>query len=293
MKIKEVLDKTVKFFQEKNFESPRLEAELLLSHALKLDRIHLYVKFDQPLGEDELARARDLVRRRVGGEPVAYITGEKGFFGSVFKVGPGVLIPRPETEHLVEEAISWMEKQTKEDFCIVDLGTGSGCIGLSLLKAVPHAKLVAVDRSSKALEYFRLNSTALGLDERCLHICADAKDATEVLKKIEEHGFEKIDILVANPPYIDPSDPEVETSVKNFEPHEALFSSQRGLQDLQSWSQIYRPLMQTPGLMLMEMGYLQGPDMKKHFEKISFNNVEVKKDMAGHDRVIKGEIKIG
>jgi release factor glutamine methyltransferase len=105
MKLKEVLDKTTQFFKDKNIESARLDAELLLAHGLKLERIQLYLKFDQPLSEAELATCREFVRRRVLGEPVAYILGTKGFYGYSFHVNSAVLIPRPETEHVVEAAL--------------------------------------------------------------------------------------------------------------------------------------------------------------------------------------------
>jgi release factor glutamine methyltransferase len=290
MLIKEVLDKTVKFFKEKGFDSPRLDAELLLAYALKIERIQLYLKFEQPLKEEELAIARDLVKRHVQGEPVAYILGEKGFFGHIFKVGPGVLIPRPETEHLVEEAIEWMKKNPMDQFAVVDLGCGSGCIGLSVLKSNPHAFLFAVDISETALNFSKANAEKLGVSAQCKFILADAEDAEQILTEMKHEGFEKINLLLSNPPYIGEDDPLVQRSVKDFEPAEALFAPEQGLAKLRSWSKLYMPFLSEPGLMLMEMGYQQGPEMKKHFNSLNFKSVEIRKDLSGHDRVIKGEI---
>ncbi len=290
MQIKEVLDKTIKFFKDKGFESPRLHAELLLAHSLKIERIQLYLKFEQLLNEKQLADARELVKRYVAGEPVAYIVGERGFFGHVFKVGPGVLIPRPETEHLVEEAVEWMKKNPSDKFPVVDLGCGSGCIGLSVLKANPAAFLVAVDISETALKYARENAEALGVSDRCRLVLADAENADLILTELKKDGFDKINLLLSNPPYISESDLEVQKSVKDFEPAEALFAQEDGLAKLRKWSKLYLPFLSQPGLMLMEMGYQQGPDMKKHFDELKFQRVAITKDLSGHDRIIRGEI---
>jgi release factor glutamine methyltransferase len=290
MKLKEILDKTIKFFQDKGFETPRLDAELLIAHALKVPRIQLYIKFDQPISEQETVTAREFVRRRSLGEPVAYIIGEKGFFNHTFKVGPGVLIPRPETEHLVEEAVEWSQKHPADQIVVLDLGCGSGCIGLSILKQVPSAYLFAVDISEKALGFARQNMEEMGLSGRCTLIQANADDSNKVLTAIREKGFAKIQIIVSNPPYLDEKDPQVEKNVKAFEPSEALFAEKSGFEKLQKWSQDYLSVLSEPGLMMMEMGYEQGPEMKKYFESLEFDSVGIKKDYSGHDRVIKGEI---
>jgi release factor glutamine methyltransferase len=290
MQLKEILDKTIKFFQDKGIETPRLDAELLVAHALKIERIQLYLKFDQPVKEAEMAVAREFVKRRIQGEPVAYIIGEKGFYNSVFKVGPGVLVPRPETEHLVEDAVEWMKKNNSESFAVLDLGCGSGCIGLSILKEEPRAKLFAVDISDKAMEFSKANAEKLGLTARCTFIQANADETEKIMSAVKVQGFEKLNVIVSNPPYIDEKDPAVEKNVKTFEPHEALFASNEGFSKLQGWSKSYLPFLSEPGLMLMEMGYQQGSEMKKHFENLEFDMVTIKKDFSGHDRVIKGEI---
>lgn len=168
MLLKEVLTKSIQFFKDKKIESARLDAELLISHALKIDRISLYVKYEQPLNEAEVQICREYVRRRSLGESVAYIIEEKGFFGEVFKVLPGVLVPRPETEHLVEEVLKFIEKNKIENPRILDLGAGSGCIGLSILKQVPSATLVSVDVSEIAIQNIKLNLDKLNLQDRAV-----------------------------------------------------------------------------------------------------------------------------
>lgn len=293
MKLKEVLDKTVQFFRDKNIESPRLEAELLLAHGLKLQRIQLYLKFDQPLGDVELAQCRELVRRRVQGEPVAYILGYREFFRNTFKVTPATLIPRPETEQIVEEALKWAEGRSA--VTIIDLGTGTGCIGLSLLRELPDAKLVAVDISAAALEVAQENARNLEVSDRVRFVLSDAGNAGEVMKTFKDlTGQDTVDILVANPPYIASTDPAVEEGVVKFEPHQALFAANEGLALLKQWSLAYKNKMSSEALMLMEMGYTQGAAMQKHFQDLDmFQEVRVIKDLSGHDRIIRGVKKYG
>lgn len=289
MKLKEVLDKTTQFFKSKGLDSPRLDAELLLAHGLKLQRIQLYLKFDQPLSEGELAVCRELVRRRGQGEPVAYILGSREFFGYPFKVHSAVLIPRPETEHVVESVCEWAT-DAERDYCIVDLGSGSGCIGLTLLKKLPKAKLIAVDISRGALDVAKTNAEALEVSERAHFVEADAGDVDRVLAEVKDFvGTSQIDILVSNPPYIAPGDPDVEENVKKFEPEIALFAPENGLKFLSDWSRKYSPFLGPKAIMLMEMGMTQGPAMQKAFEDLGvFDAVDIVKDLAGLERVIRG-----
>lgn len=289
MKLKEILDKTTAFFKDKKIETPRLDAELLLAHGLKIERIQLYLRFDQPMKEDELVILRELVRRRATGEPVAYILGYRDFYKNRFEVNSSVLIPRPETEHVVEEALDWASDRNRA-WGILDLGCGSGCIGLSLLKELPAAKLIAVDLSPTALEVAKRNAEALGLTDRVRFINADASQVSLIMNEYQEFvGQSKIDIFVSNPPYIAEQDPSVEVHVKKFEPNSALFAADDGLALLKSWSKEYTPFMQSPSIVLMEMGMSQGSEMNEHFTSLKiFNEIKVIKDLSGHDRVIRG-----
>lgn len=289
MKLKEILDKTTQFFKDKNMESARFEAEILLAHALKLQRIQLYLKFDQPLKDEEITACREIVRRRIQGEPVAYIFGSKDFYGLPFKVNNSVLIPRPETEHIVESALEWADGPD-EKFTIVDLGTGSGCIGLTLLKKLTNSQLIAVDVSAAALEMAAANAKALEVSDRVRFVNTDAANAEAVMAEVKAFtGAENIQILVSNPPYIGKHDKDVEENVKKFEPEVALFAEQEGLALLQNWSRKYAPFLSEDSIMLMEMGMTQGPAMKSHFQSLGvFQNVDVVKDLARLDRVIRG-----
>lgn len=283
MKLKEVLDKTIQFFKEKNIETPRMDAELLLSKALKLSsRMDLYLKFDQPLSESELTVCREFVKRRSQGEPVAYITGEKGFFGLDFVVDKSVLIPRPETELIVETALDWLKKNQIENPNILDLGTGSGCIIISILKSRPDARGVAVERSEEAVKTAQKNAELLGVIDRLQFINMDVVKA--------DFPQDCFDLIVSNPPYIDKDDQRVEKDVRSFEPNTALFAENKGLSDLMTWSKIASPWMKSKSVMIFEMGFEQGPDMLEHFEKLtSFQHNRILKDLSGHDRVIVGE----
>jgi release factor glutamine methyltransferase len=279
MTLKEVFEKTVQFFKDKKIESARLDAELLLSHVLKIDRLQIYLKYDQPLKEEEVIACREAIRRRSQGEPVAYITGEKGFYGELFAVGPGVLVPRPETELVVEEALSFIKSKNLNNPRVLDLGAGTGCIGFSILKNASGAELVSVEKSPRAFEYLKKNQMGLELQTRSQIFLADVMEFKTDLK---------FDIIVANPPYIAGNDPLIQESVKKFEPHEALFAADDGFRDLQLWSQKYSANLKTPGVMLFEMGHLQGEKLKAYFSGLKqFSDVEILKDLSGLDRVIK------
>ncbi len=291
MKLKEVLDKTTAFFKDKKIDTPRLDAELLLAHGLKIERIQLYLRFDQPLGDAELTNLRELVKRRSQGEPVAYILGYKDFYKHRFEVNPQVLIPRPETEHLIEEVLKWTKDKDKA-WGLLDLGCGSGCIGLSLLKELPKARLLAVDASEGAIEVAHHNAQSLELSDRVCFLHSDAGNVENVMAFYRNFmGQSSIDILVSNPPYIAEGDPMVEANVKKFEPNSALYAKDDGLELLKVWSAGYANKLSRPSLVLMEMGTSQGSAMKTHFENIKmFNEVLVIKDLSGHDRVLRGVI---
>jgi release factor glutamine methyltransferase len=282
MKIKEVLDRTTLFFKEKKIDTARFDAEILLSSSLGIRRIDLYLKFDQPLDETELERCRALVRRRSTGEPVAYILGSKGFMGFDFEVNSAVLIPRPETELLVERALAWVHESSKEKEAlnILDLGTGSGCIGISLLKSLPNAKCTFVDLSTEALLVAKKNAESLGVLDRSEFINIDAaKFATD----------KAFDLVLANPPYIAQDDVNVQESVKKFEPHLALFSEENGLYALKSWSKKLVGMLKTNSFVGFEYGMGQSTEAKLHFQSLGcFNEIEIIQDYSKIDRHIVG-----
>lgn len=281
MKLKEVFEKSVQFFKDKKFETARLDAELLIAHALKIDRVQIYVKYDQPLKDQEISACREVVRRRSQGEPVAYIIGEKGFFGEVYKVGPGVLIPRPETEIIVEEVLGYLKNSNVENPRLLDLGAGTGCIGLSILKNSVDSSLVSVEKSNQAFEYLEENKQKLELQDRTRTILSKVEDLGQI-----DLGL--FDVIVSNPPYISENDPNVEDNVRKFEPSEALFAHDDGLELIKNWFVLATTLLKPKGLILFEIGSTQGAVVKNFTEsKKLFSEVQIIKDLSGLDRTLK------
>lgn len=291
--VKDVLQKTTLFFREKGIESARLDAELLISSALGWPRMKIYLNYEYPMSEAELAKCRDYVRRRSAGEPVAYILGKRDFYNHSFKVSPAVLIPRPETEQIVEETSAWLKSQvakaeSPEDaaFAVVDFGTGSGCIGISIIHEVPGARLVAFDISPDAVAVAKLNAAEVGVGERAKFIPADVTELDATKAKAEIGGL--ADAVVANPPYISKDDPEIEANVKRFEPDAALFSGDGGLMHIRAWCVKAAELLRPDGWVMFEIGYLQGSAAREIFRASGhFRDINVVKDLSGRERFIR------
>lgn len=285
MQIKDVIQKTTQFFRDKGFESPRLDTELLIAEALRWERMKLYLNYDYPLSENELSVCRELVRRRATGEPVAYILGRKDFYNHTFRVTPEVLIPRPETETIVETVVQWHQMHGG-DLNLIDFGSGSGCIGLSILAECPEAKLLGVDVSAGAIEVARMNANNLGLQERSQFLVSDVSD----LRREQVAAFlnAPVDIVVANPPYIATDDPHLTEGVRRFEPSLALFSSDNGSAHIRSWSMKAAEFLKPGGMAMFEIGFQQGQLAREIFESCEkFENIEVIRDLAGQDRFIR------
>jgi release factor glutamine methyltransferase len=285
MLLQEVLNRTTSFFREKGIDSARLDAELLLAGALGLRRIDIYLKFDQPLAEPELERCRAFVRRRSSGEPVAYILGSKSFFDLEFYVDKRVLIPRPETELLVEKALDWTSKIAIGDrtFWIADFGTGSGCILSAMLVNLPQAQGVAVEKSADALEVATGNFLKLGVLDRVKTINLPVQE----LLHYDELVIDGFDIILANPPYISHTDSKIEENVKKFEPHLALFSGDDGLQQPLEWLKVAIIKLKAKGFLGMELDPAQIKRVQKELlESKLFTNIEIIKDLSGLERHI-------
>jgi release factor glutamine methyltransferase len=280
MLLKEIFEKSVQFFKDKKIESARLDAELLISHALRIDRLQIYLKYELPVAEAEVQRCRENIKRRALGEPVAYIIGEKGFYGEIFNVGDGVLIPRPETELIVEETLTYIKNKKINAPQILDLGAGTGCIGFAILKNCESATLISVEKSEEAYRYLKENQQKLQLQERSRLVLND------VMEFNPEN--EKFDIIVANPPYIAENDPQTEKNVKKFEPSSSLFAEDEGFKDLFNWSSKFKNYLKPNAMMLFEMGYQQGPKFKQHCDCFNqFLEVKILKDLSGLDRIVK------
>ncbi len=253
----------------------RAEAEILLAHVLRCERVKLIVDSDLVVGKRQKEEFEKLVVRRAAGEPVAHLTGSKEFYGLGFAVNSKVLIPRPETEQIVEEVLSFIKAspQARE---VLDIGTGSGCIAVAIAKSLPDMRVAACDVSSEALKVARENA------ER--HKVEIELYESDLLDSVPS----EYDIVVANLPYIADSDPTVESGVKQYEPHLALYSGTDGLD-------LYRRLFQQlgewqmrPRLLLIEIGWQQREALIQLVEQyLPDSRVECLQDLAGHDRIIK------
>ncbi len=289
MLVRDVLQKTTAFFKEKGIDSARLDTEILLARAMNWSRVQIYTNYEYPLNEKELEDCRALVRRRLQGEPIAYILGERDFYQHRFFVEPGVLIPRPETETLVEKSIQFLHEQFEpedEAYRIVDLGCGSGCIGLSIISEFPKAQLLAVDSSSAAIRLTKRNAEHLGLVERVQTLELPVAELSIDHLNAALGGL--ADVVVANPPYIARDDQDVQASVRKFEPPEALFADDGGLRQIKEWTHRAHLLLRDGGLVLFEIGSEQGQDVCEIFTQTrQYSQIQVLKDLAGLDRVIR------
>ena len=274
----EIIKKTTDFFAAKGIESPRLNAELLIGHALSRKRMQLYLEFERPLTETELEKIRPLVRRRAQHEPMQYIVGETDFHGLKLKVDRRALIPRPETEQLVEHVA--LACASSPPARILDLGTGSGAIVLALAAAFPQASLVAVDRSPDALALAQENATRTGLADRVTFLTSDWYAAVPV---------ESFDVVVSNPPYLTSEETaQAAAEVKGFEPSEALTAPEDGLADLRAIITATPRFLKPGGLLALETGIAQHERLLAHLQSAGFARSESRRDLAGRDRFILG-----
>lgn len=281
--IKSVLSWTLDYFQNNNIPEARLSAEILLAKILNMKRLDLYLQFDRILTPKELNQYRTLIKRRAHNEPVQYILGEHEFMGLNFKVTPDVLIPRQETEILVEEVRKEIERYKTDNIQILDIGTGSGVIAISLAHFYPNCHVTAIDISGKALEIAEKNSTNVGI--------SNIKFIQQDARKFCSKSSEKYHIIVSNPPYIPEKDIEgLHSQVKNFEPLPALLAGKDGLSFISQLVPIVTQLLVMNGFLFMEIGIRQSERVKKLFEKHEFKNIEIIKDYQKIDRIIKAQL---
>ena len=273
--ISSLLNWTVNYFKSKNIQSARLDAEVLLSHVLRQERIYLYVHFDEPMEQNELSKFREYVKKRAQHVPIAYIIGEREFMGLPFKVTKDTLIPRPDTEILVENVLNNVDKDKEIE--IVDIGTGSGAIILSLLVNLPKAQGKTVDISSKAIEVAKENAVNLQVNDRCEFFVGD------LFAPLNDNKF---DVIVSNPPYI-PNNQEIEAMVKDNEPHVALFGGNDGLYFYRRIFKEVKPLLKDRALLAFEMGFDQRELMEEALQTyFPDDRHEIIKDINGKDRML-------
>ena len=275
--IAEVLKDASRVLEGGGVPEARREAGSLLSFVLGKDRTFLISHAEDPVDDDSLDRMREFVGRRAAGEPLQYITGFQDFYGREFRVTPDVLIPRPETELLVEAAL---EVRTTDSAFTCDVGTGSGCIAITLLCEIPGARAVAVDKSAAALEIARENAAKQAVVDRAVFVVSDCFDALDP----REYQF---DLIVSNPPYVSESAlAGLQREVRDHEPLVALTPGVDGL------SVIRRLLTQAPaylkpkGHLLIEIGFDQGEAVRSLVDEGVWSLIQVRPDLQGIPRIV-------
>ena len=278
----EVLKSATDFLKSKSIENPRLNAEQMLAHCLHLIRMKLYLQFDRPLSKEERDRYKELLRRRAENEPLQYIIGQTEFMSLPFRVGPGVLIPRPETEILVEAVL---DLNFEGPANILDIGTGSGCIAISLAHYMPEAQIAAVDKFGDALQIARANAE-LNQTTRINFLQKDIMNSEFV------SSFDTpFDILVSNPPYVTAAEYNaLPLEIRDYEPKDALTDHDDGLVFYRCIAETAKLLVKPGGFCLVEVGDTQSPAVQKIFTDTCLGIVETLCDLNGIERVIKVKI---
>ena len=277
--IMKILNWTKQYFEAKGVENPRLDAEVLLCAVLKCQRITLYVDFERPLSEEELATYREYVRRRGNFEPLAYILGERAFMRNTFKVNKATLVPRPETELLVESLVRIAPLLKREgDVKILDIGTGSGAIIVSLLDYLPNAKGVGVDISVDALIVAKENSEKIGVTGRIGFVRSDVFSKLPLEKKF--------DVIVSNPPYIPAGDIAGLDKDVQQEPRGALDGGADGLDFYRRITAEAMDHMAEEGVLAFEIGIGQAAAVQQLCLDAGFVKTAVRKDYAGIERMV-------
>ena len=279
-----IRDIIIKYSQEleKISDTPRLDVELFLQKALgDVDRIYIHLNLNKELTKEQYDEFLGYINDRINGRPVAYIVGNREFMGLDFFVKEGVLIPRPDTETLVEEIIQ-LCKNKNEEINIVDIGTGSGAITVSLAKYIKNSKITSLDISDIPLEVGKINAVNNGVDNRIEFLKSDVFTAIKNTEK-------KFDIIVSNPPYIPKKDIEtLHTQVKDYEPYNALEGGEDGLDFYRQITEESVQYLKQGGILAYEVGHDQSEDVSKIMKHHGYDKIYTKKDIQGIDRVVIG-----
>jgi len=273
--IKRTLDWTKDYFQKHDIQGARFDAEILISHTLQIPRIKLYVDFERPLTKNELSTLKDLIKRRCNREPIAYILGQKDFYSETFTVNSDVLIPRPETELIIDE----IKKIHKQDdvFSFLDIGTGSGCLAVIIKKLFPHSVVTATDISDKALAVARENSKKiLASEDAILFLNSDVFNSVPG----------SFDIIASNPPYIPYSTkPSLDPDVRDYEPALALFADNNGMAIYEKIVSDLSKHLNPSGILFLESGVEVIEPLKKLILESGYD-YKVSKDLQEIERIL-------
>jgi len=279
--IQKLLNWIKEYLADKGVDSPRLSAELLLSYVLKMKRIELYTQFDKLVAKEQLNRLHELVKRASQNEPVAYLIGKTEFYSLELNITPDCMIPRPETELLVERAIEFLRSRPTTQF-VCDLCTGSGCIAVAIAKNFPNATIIATDISDAALNVAAENVEKYQLNDRIRLLRGDLFDPI-----VPELDVDKFDLIVCNPPYVSTAEYEkLDKNVKDYEPKSALFAGVDGLDIYRRIIEKADQFLKPDAAFMLEIGYAQGQAVRELLEESSaFTEIKIEKDLHNNDRI--------
>jgi release factor glutamine methyltransferase len=276
--IKRLLEWTTTFLSQKGSESARLDTEVLLAHTLGCQRIELYTRWDEVASEEDRQTFRGLVRQRVEGCPVAYLVGRKEFFSLEFEVSPAVLIPRPDTEHVVVECLRLARKHQTPT--VLDMGTGSGCLAVAVARQHPGAQVSAIDISPEALAVAAGNASKQGVGDRIRFLEGDLFSPLA--------PGERFDFILSNPPYIPHDDlNQLPSGVRDYEPHLALDGGADGFAVFDRLVAMSPDYLQPGGQLLLEIGSAQEIPARERLEALGYEVAPTLRDGAGYPRVLR------
>ncbi len=277
--ILKVLHWTTEYFSRYDVDQPRASAEVLLAHVLGKDRIELYLHYDQPLNGTELALYRQAIQRRAAREPTQYITQKQEFWSLEFEVNPSVLIPRPETELIVEMAIDLLDHDRRR---VLDLGTGSGAIAVSIARERPVAEILAVDVSYEALQVAKRNALRYHVLDRIWFVATNLFDCFSPLRSV-------FDLIVSNPPYIGEEEfDNLAPEIEKYEPHAALRGGgPEGLNTIRNILEAAPLYLRPGGTILLEIGQGQAEILQRELKQNrNFQDLHITKDYSGIPRIL-------
>jgi release factor glutamine methyltransferase len=279
MQLKQAVDSAYQLFIENDVPSPRLNAELLLLFVLNRERSYLYAHPERELTPDEQSRFDDVIRERARGCPTQYITGHQEFWGLDLLVSPAVLIPRPETEHVVETVLELVKEYQFDGpgrLRLLDVGTGSGCIALALASELPHAEIHACDISEEALEIARINAARLALGGKVLFRKSDL---------VSVYAGENFDFVISNPPYVGEAEADkVQKQVREFEPKIAVFAGHEGMDIYRRLIPQAQKALRPGGWFIAEIGFSEEAKVRELLT--GWKDVQVTADLQGIPRVV-------
>lgn len=280
--IQKLLNWITGYFTDNGLDSPRLSAELLLCYVLQTERIKLYTQFDKPVDKQQLDQLHDLVKRAGQSEPVAYLLGKTEFYSLDLTITSDCMIPRPETELLVERAVEFLRTRTGRKF-VCDLCTGCGCIAVAIAKNCPDSRIIATDISDAALKIAAENIKKYNLAEQIQLLCGDLFDP--VVPQLET---EKFDLIACNPPYVSANEfNALDKTVKDHEPRLALYAGPDGLDVYRKIAEKADDFLKPDAALILEIGYSQGKAVRELLEKMAcFTEIKIEKDLHNNDRIV-------